>query len=515
VGARSLTPGADAAALLQAAMAAHQSGRWPQADDTYAGVLRAAPDHPQALRLRGILKRQLGDLKASAALLRRAAQLAPASADALAELALTHLAAGDLELAETALRRSLGRERSPKALANLGAVLQYRGHLVEAEGLYREYLVIAPGDGEVRCNLVSLLLDVGRGEAALAECDAAAAACGGDPAIEAARGAALLALGRPAEALAPLRRALDLAPGDDLAAVNLAVALAELDDLVTARQVLEAAVSRNPDNARATADLMSLRAGAGDAPAAVHLGQEFLARHPGERLVVAALGYALWDAGDDPAAGRLLGFGDGNDLLVQAFEAGSLPAADPRPRRDAMVRRLAGDPSLVRSPVSKSTRDGGQTGELYLHREPELAALDGCFRAAVRAYVGRLVAAGFADHPVMAGASTAFSLRAWGTLLSAGGRQLPHQHPLGWLSAVYYVAVPPGMVAGGADPEAGWLEFGPPPARYRFRRPPPVRRIEPVEGRLVVFPSYLYHGTRPFTAAGERISVAVDVMPRR
>jgi tetratricopeptide (TPR) repeat protein len=515
VGARGLTPGDDPAALLRAAMAAHQSGRWQQADDAYAGVLRALPDHLQALRLRGILKRELGDLAGSAALLRRAAELAPASADALAELALTHLAAGDLELAETALRRSLGRERSPKALANLGAVLQYRGHLAEADGLYRDYLAADPGDVEVRCNLVSLLLDAGRGDAALAECDAAGAACPGEPAVEAARGATLLALGRPTEALGPLRRALDRAPGDDLAAVNLAVALAELDDVAAARQVLEAAVARNPDNARATADLMSLRAGAGDALAAVALGRAFLARHPGERLVVAALGYALWDAGDDAAAGRLLGFGDGNAALVQVFDAGSLPAPDPRPGRDAIVRRLAGDPSLVRSPVSKSTRDGGQTGELYLHRERELAVLDGCFRAAVQAYVERVVAAGFGEDPVMAGASTAFSLRAWGTLLPAGGRQLPHQHPLGWLSAVYYVAVPPGMGAGGDDPEAGWLEFGPPPARYRFRRPPPVSRIEPAEGRLVMFPSYLYHGTRPFAGPGERISVAVDVMPRR
>lgn len=515
MGARGLRPDDDAAGLLRAAMAAHQSGRYQEADEAYAGALRLRPDHPPALRLRGILKRQLGDLSASASLLRRAAELAPAAADALAELALTQLATGDLELAETALRQSLRRERAPKALANLGAVLQYRGHLAEAEGLYREYLAAEPGDGEVRCNLINLLLDTGHGDVALAECAAAAAACGGDPAIEAARGAALLALGRPAEALAPLRRVLDKAPGDDLAAVNLAVALAELDDVVAARQVLEAAVARNPDNARATADLMSLRAGAGDALSAVALGRAFLARHPGEQLVVAALGYALWDAGDDAVACELLGSGTGNNVLVQVFDPGSLRGPDPRPGHAVIVQRLAGDASMVRSPVSRATRGGGQTGELYLHRERELRALDGYFRAAVQAYVGQLVGAGFAAHPAMAGAAPAFSLRAWGTLLPPGGRQLPHQHPLGWLSAVYYVAVPPRMATGGDDPEAGWLEFGPLPARYRFRRPPPVRRIEPVAGRLVMFPSYLYHGTRSFTGAGERISVAIDVMPRR
>jgi hypothetical protein len=71
------------------------------------------------------------------------------------------------------------------------------------------------------------------------------------------------------------------------------------------------------------------------------------------------------------------------------------------------------------------------------------------------------------------------------------------------------------MASTAADPAAGALEFGPPPARYRFRRPVPVRQVAPAEGLLVVFPSYLYHGTRPFSGPGERVSVAVDVMPRR
>ena len=38
----------------------------------------------------------------------------------------------------------------------------------------------------------------------------------------------------------------------------------------------------------------------------------------------------------------------------------------------------------------------------------------------------------------------------------------------------------------------------------------PLVTLEPKAGTLVLFPSYLYHGTRPF-AAGERLSVAFDV----
>ncbi|HYD23379.1 MAG TPA: putative 2OG-Fe(II) oxygenase [Croceibacterium sp.] len=37
-----------------------------------------------------------------------------------------------------------------------------------------------------------------------------------------------------------------------------------------------------------------------------------------------------------------------------------------------------------------------------------------------------------------------------------------------------------------------------------------MRTIEPRPGRLVLFPSAMWHGTRPFPA-GERLTVAFDV----
>jgi hypothetical protein len=37
----------------------------------------------------------------------------------------------------------------------------------------------------------------------------------------------------------------------------------------------------------------------------------------------------------------------------------------------------------------------------------------------------------------------------------------------------------------------------------------PLKIVEPRAGGLILFPSYLYHGTRPF-CAGERLTVAFD-----
>ena len=40
----------------------------------------------------------------------------------------------------------------------------------------------------------------------------------------------------------------------------------------------------------------------------------------------------------------------------------------------------------------------------------------------------------------------------------------------------------------------------------------PCRKIEPKPGHLVLFPSWMWHGTVPFTQ-GERLTVAFDVRP--
>jgi hypothetical protein len=79
-----------------------------------------------------------------------------------------------------------------------------------------------------------------------------------------------------------------------------------------------------------------------------------------------------------------------------------------------------------------------------------------------------------------------------------------HLHPAGWISSAYYVALPEG--AG----QEGWIKFGEP------RWPTPgctiEKVIQPQVGRLVLFPSYMWHGTIPFST-GERLTAPFDVVP--
>lgn len=488
--------------LLRQAMALHRAGRLNEADHLYAAVLRLEPAHSQALRLRGILARDTGNHELSLQLLRKATETAATDPEPAAELGLSYLAAGYLQLAEGAFRKALARDaQSRKALANLGALLQYRGHVEASIACHRQALELDPDDLEVRCNLATTLIEAGRGDEALAECDGALAAAPGRPELLATRGAVLVGLGRYSDALPELEAALSSGP-DDMALINLALAHQQLGESSEALAALDAAVRINPDNARATADLVAMLSAGGRSEEALRLSLNFLQRHPGERLVLASRGVALRDAGQADAARELIDLTRLVSVLDLPVPRGFADIADFNGR---LAARLRADPSLMASPLSKATRGGAQTGELDPDSVPEVGAFRDALDAGLRTVIAEL-RKDFAGHPVMAWGSDRWTLRMWGTVLGAGGHQLPHLHPLAWLSGVYYVDVPPGLGTDGA------LEFGEPPPRITARVEPERRRVVAAPGRLVVFPSWFWHRTLPFSQAGERISLAFDVM---
>ena len=116
-------------------------------------------------------------------------------------------------------------------------------------------------------------------------------------------------------------------------------------------------------------------------------------------------------------------------------------------------------------------------------------------------------------HPFTSNRPGAGFFDMWCVVLQRGGHQIPHIHPEARLSGVYYAQLPAEIRSGtGCE---GWLEFGPPDRPFPSRLRPPTLRVRPVEGLLVLFPSYLYHRTIPFEGDGTRVSVAFDFVPAR
>jgi hypothetical protein len=94
--------------------------------------------------------------------------------------------------------------------------------------------------------------------------------------------------------------------------------------------------------------------------------------------------------------------------------------------------------------------------------------------------------------------------------LTGGGFHVNHVHPEGWISSAFYVSVPDDLQV--ADHQ-GWLQLGAP--RYPVPGIAPERYVQPSDGRLVLFPSYLWHGTVPFESPAARLTIAFDAVPAR
>ena len=114
------------------------------------------------------------------------------------------------------------------------------------------------------------------------------------------------------------------------------------------------------------------------------------------------------------------------------------------------------------------------------------------------------------NHPVLSQPRGPFRFTgSWSVRLTDSGFHVNHIHNQGWISSALYVALPDSI--GDEASQDGWLALGEPPAEFGFDLPP-IKLVEPKPGRLALFPSIMWHGTRPF-AAGERLTVAFDVAP--
>ena len=164
---------------------------------------------------------------------------------------------------------------------------------------------------------------------------------------------------------------------------------------------------------------------------------------------------------------------------------------------------------LKEQPLDQSVRGGTQTdGPLFARIDPEIRALRAAVVAAVRIHIDQLPPHD-AAHPTLRHPRDRIRFAgSWSVRLTGGGRHVNHVHPAGWISSALYVALP-GEDQRGA-PRGGWLTLG--EADEVGVSVPALREVEPRPGRLVLFPSTMWHGTRPF-AAGERLTVAFDIAP--
>lgn len=210
----------------------------------------------------------------------------------------------------------------------------------------------------------------------------------------------------------------------------------------------------------------------------------------------------LWRLTDDPRSTWL----HGQKGLIQ-----TLPLRSSEAFLSEVVAILDELHDYSSFPVGQSLRGGTQTRHiLFMRQEPALTALQNVIENALEEYRSGLPTTD-EKHPLLRHRDENWALAgSWSVRLSGGGDyHVPHIHPQGMLSSALYLVVPSKM---DDSQQSGWLELGRPPADLNIDLAP-LQTIRPRLGQLALFPSTLYHGTRPFTD-DKRMTVAFDVIPQ-
>lgn len=483
------------------------------------------------------------------------------------------LAAGRGADAERVARALTIAAPSAESWNFLASALRAQDKLEEALEAAEQAVASDPNDAAAVHTRATILTRIGRNEDALAALNTLSARGVTAPAIVFTRGTALFNMTRAAEAEAAFAEGVARWPADANLHTALANARWMRGDEARFTRDFEAAVERQPDNVQLRlmcADLLRRAEFKDRSEAMLRAGLE---RAPNDIALTQSLGVLLDEMGRAPEAlpllqraaaavpgmmqvrgnltNVLLRLGRGDEALREievarraaplnqewiCYETMALrQLGDPRYHalcdyermvrpydlsppagyanmaafNEALAASLARLHVLETHPLDQSLRGGSQTSRSLIYVDDPV--IQSYLRALSDPILEYIASMGAPDpaHPWSGRKTGQFRLSgAWSVKLKANGFHVNHLHPAGWISSAYYVSLPK-MMESGAD-QQGWIKFGEP------RLPTPgcavEKVVQPRSGRLVLFPSYMWHGTIPFSE-GERLTAPFDAVP--
>lgn len=165
-----------------------------------------------------------------------------------------------------------------------------------------------------------------------------------------------------------------------------------------------------------------------------------------------------------------------------------------------------------RQPLDQSVAGGTQSmGNLFVQRDPVIQAYRTALYQRIQDFLHGLPK-GDVQHPFYRRLRDDFRFAgAWSVSLLGDGYHTNHVHPEGWLSGPCYVEVPSECCPEDVN-QQGWVILGETSLNLGDREKV-LRAICPSVGMSLLFPSYMWHGTRPFTSTQRRVTAPIDVLP--
>ncbi|MDC0432014.1 tetratricopeptide repeat protein [Hyphomicrobiales bacterium] len=352
-------------------------------------------------------------------------------------------------------------------------------------------------------------------------------------------GAVLKKTGRVSQSLPAMKESVRLKPQDAGAHNNLGSTLQELDKFEKAEISFRQAIALKPDFAEAHGNLGDMLQKLGrldkaidsfktayqinpnldiemtfaeaylrnkDPDNALPLLEKFLKKHPQDARANAYKTIALRGLDEFDQTEELISFQNlvkkiyppnliKEDLIAFNKELRSALVQDPRRRSEDNLKGWA-------------IRGGTVIRNLFNTKNPSILQFEIILKAAINQYIVNLP--DNTKHPFLMMKTESYELLdCWVNFLQPGDYQSNHIHNNGTISGVYYLDEPE---TESNEEHAGWIEFN--RAGYNlphFAGEKGIELIKPKGGMFILFPSYVWHGTIPYTHSYSRISISFDI----
>ena len=494
-------------AHLNRAVTAAKVGRHDLAVEAADAGLQRFPGHARLTAAKAMALKNIGQIEEAVSLFEIAVAADPNRALTRHNQAVTLRAACRFDEAceAFAVAERLGM-KGAQFHANWAAAALEGGQVDKAADLYRQAIAEDPIHAESMEALTRLQIEYRRGEDAFSHYEQAALARRA-PDVWVRWVHALAANDRFAEAENVGERALKIFQDDPELISATAFSAGMNGDASGALKRFESlpAAILDLEGVKIARAQLALRSG--EPELAAILAEQCAQATPDRQIAWALLGLA-WRLLDDPREQWLCDYERlvmVNDVMPIDGEIGSTDYA-------AQVA-AALDPLHVTNaaPGNQSLRGGTQTsGALFSRPEPAIQQFREAVLAAARKAILNLP--DDPTHPFLRRKSMQLGFSgSWSVRLQGGGFHVQHFHSGGWMSSAYYARLPQALDEADEELHEGWIQFGRPPANLGIDLEP-RRIVEPKPGRLVLFPSYLWHGTIPFRS-GDRLTAAFDYVP--
>jgi len=165
---------------------------------------------------------------------------------------------------------------------------------------------------------------------------------------------------------------------------------------------------------------------------------------------------------------------------------------------------------LRKEPNGLAARNGYLTDNIFADNAKSINSFKNTLLKKIYQYIDELP--NNLKHHMLRHKTKEFKISSWATWVHGDGFIDKHIHEDSWISGAYYCKVP--KITDSTKQNEGYFEYGCIPNDIDIIIEKKRGYIKPVEGKLVIFPSYLYHQTIPHITDEDRISIAFDLTPK-